>query len=102
MRILHLIKHCMHCNGNVMSPSIWLADKRGKAIRSSMQRWRGIRYASRRAGVRRVEIRQGQESNPLALVGNFAALIRLCRTFKPDVIHAHMMSSAVFGFLAES
>jgi glycosyltransferase involved in cell wall biosynthesis len=48
--------------------------------------------------VRREEIRQ--ESKPLSVVRNLAALVGLCWRFKPDVIHAHMMSSAVFGYLA--
>src|ERR1700681_113504 len=26
-------------------------------------------------------------------------LVRLCKQHKPDVIHAHMMSSAVFGYV---
>jgi len=101
MRILHLIKHCMHCNGNV-NVAVDLACGQARKGHQVVYASAGGHYDTLLDvhGVRRVEIRQGQESNPLALVGNFAALIRLCWTFKPDLIHAHMMSSAVFGYLA--
>lgn len=49
-------------------------------------------------GVRCEAIRQ--ESKLLSVLRNLAALVRLCRRFQPDVIHAHMMSSAVFGYVA--
>jgi hypothetical protein len=36
------------------------------------------------------EIRQaGQQL--FVLAGNLAALVHLCRSFEPDIIHAHMM-----------
>jgi glycosyltransferase involved in cell wall biosynthesis len=37
---------------------------------------------------------------PSKLIKALATLVGLCREIKPDVIHAHMMSSAVLGFLA--
>lgn len=101
MRILHLIKHCQHCNGNV-NVAVDLAC--GQA-----RNGHHVVYASARGhydklldayGVQRELICQGQESNPFALIRNSAALVRLCRRFKPDVMHAHMMSSAVFGYIA--
>jgi glycosyltransferase involved in cell wall biosynthesis len=101
MRIIHLIKHCQHCNGNV-NVAVDLAC--GQA-----QKGHEVVFASAGGhydrlldahGVRRAEIRQGQESSPFQLARNFSALIHLCRKFQPDVLHAHMMSSAVFGYLA--
>jgi glycosyltransferase involved in cell wall biosynthesis len=101
MRILHLIKHCQHCNGNV-NVAVDLACGQARKGHLVVFASAGGHYDSLLDawGVRRVEIRQGQGSNPFVLAGNLAALVRLCRRFKPDVIHAHMMSSAVFGFLA--
>jgi glycosyltransferase involved in cell wall biosynthesis len=101
MRILHLIKHCQHCNGNV-NVAVDLACGQARKGHQVIYASAGGHYDKLldAHGVRRVEIRQGQESSPWALAGNLAALVRLCRSFKPDVIHAHMMSSAVFGFIA--
>lgn len=101
MRILHLIKHCRHCNGSV-NVSVDLACGQARKGHQVVYASAGGHYDALldTYGVRRAEIRQGQETNPVALAANLAALIRLCRKFKPDVIHAHMMSSAVFGYVA--
>jgi len=101
MRILHLIKHAQHCNGNV-NVAVDLACGQARMGHRVIYASAGGHYDALldAYGVQRAEIRQGQESSPTALVRNFAALLRLCRSFQPDVIHAHMMSSAVFGYLA--
>jgi glycosyltransferase involved in cell wall biosynthesis len=101
MRILHLIKHCQHCNGNV-NVAVDLACGQARKGHQVVYASAGGHYAKLldAYGVRRAEIHQGQESSPFRLIGNLAALVRLCRSFKLDVIHAHMMSSAVFGFIA--
>ena len=101
MRILHLIKHCQPSNGNV-NVAIDLACGQARKGHRVVYASAGGHYDTLldAHGVRRAEIRQGQDNNPFALAGNLAALVRLCRSFEPDVIHAHMMSSAVFGYLA--
>jgi glycosyltransferase involved in cell wall biosynthesis len=101
MRILHLIKHCRHSNGNV-NVAVDLACGQARKGHQVVYASAGGHYDKLldTYGVRRAEIHQGQESGPFRLIGNLAALIRLCRSFKPDVIHAHMMSSAIFGYIA--
>jgi glycosyltransferase involved in cell wall biosynthesis len=101
MRILHLIKHCRHSNGNV-NVAVDLACGQARKGHQVVYASAGGHYDTLldAYGVRRAEIRQGQENGPFALIRNFVALVRLCRGFKPDVIHAHMMSSAVFGYFA--
>ncbi len=101
MRILHLIKHCQPSNGNV-NVAIDLACGQARKGHRVVYASAGGHYDTLldAHGVRRAEIRQGQFNNPFVLAGNLAALVRLCRSFEPDVIHAHMMSSAVFGYLA--
>ena len=101
MRILHLIKHCQPSNGNV-NVAIDLACGQARKGHRVVYASAGGHYDTLldAHGVRRAEIRQGQDNNSFALAGNLAALVRLCRSFEPDVIHAHMMSSAVFGYLA--
>jgi len=84
-----------------MSPSIWLADKCGKAISRLCKRRRHYDTLSTRMACGELRYARSGEQ-PIGARWQFCALIRLCRTFKPDVIHAHMMSSAVFGFLLEA
>jgi glycosyltransferase involved in cell wall biosynthesis len=36
--------------------------------------------------------------NPLQLAGSLLRLQRLCFSFRPDVLHGHMMAGAVFGY----
>ena len=101
MRIVHLIKHCQHSNGNV-NVAVDLACGQARKGHDVVFASAGGHYDALldKYGVRRVEIHQGQESSPFRLAANFVALLRLCRQFEADVIHAHMMSSAVFGYLA--
>ena len=101
MHILHLIKHSRHCNGNV-NVAVDLACGQVRKGHQVVYASAGGHYDTLldAHGVQRAEISQGQESSPLALARSVAALVRLCRKFKPDVIHAHMMSSAVFGYFA--
>ncbi|HEY8006316.1 MAG TPA: glycosyltransferase family 4 protein [Methylocella sp.] len=101
MHILHLIKHSRHCNGNV-NVAVDLACGQVRKGHQVVYASGGGHYDTLldAHGVQRAEISQGQESSPLALARSVAALVRLCRRFKPDVIHAHMMSSAVFGYFA--
>ncbi|WOJ89689.1 glycosyltransferase family 4 protein [Methylocapsa polymorpha] len=99
MRILHLIKHCDHGHGNVHF-AVDLACAQARRGHEVLFASGGGYYAPLldSEGVRRAEIRQ--ESRLLSVLRNLAALVRLCWRFKPDVIHAHMMSSAVFGYFA--
>ena len=99
-RIVHLIKHCWHCHGNVnvaVDLACGQAQKGDQVVFASAGG--AYDHLLDSYGVQRVTIHQGQENNPLRLMGSFRDLIGLCWSFKPDVLHAHMMSSAVFGYL---
>lgn len=41
-----------------------------------------------------------RQTKPLKLMSSVARLMKICWSFKPDVIHAHMMAGAVFGKIA--
>jgi glycosyltransferase involved in cell wall biosynthesis len=41
-----------------------------------------------------------RQTNPLKIAASVGRLMNLCRTFKPDIIHAHMMAGAVLGKIA--
>lgn len=40
--------------------------------------------------------------SPFKLAQSLAQLFALCRRFRPDIIHAHMMASAVYGYAVAS
>jgi glycosyltransferase involved in cell wall biosynthesis len=50
-------------------------------------------------GVRHEFIVQNSRS-PLQLAGSLLGLQRLCLSFRPDVLHGHMMAGAVFGYFS--
>jgi glycosyltransferase involved in cell wall biosynthesis len=99
MRILHLVNHCIYGNGSV-HVAVDLAC--GQA-----QLGHEVMYAS--AGGQYLELmsKQGvicehlvqRELKPVALTRSLFRLIQICRTFKPEIIHAHMMAGAAFGKL---
>src|SRR3954453_2211993 len=100
MRILHLLNHCNHGHGNA-HVAIDLAC-------SQVGRGHEVVYAS--AGgdyeallsacggsLARVVQNDFRSLEPLRA---FRALLGLCREFKPEVIHSHMMAGAVLGYFA--
>lgn len=97
MRILHLINHCNYGNGNV-HVAVDLACAHVKMGHAVMFAADGGDYLAllRDHGVKYVRLAQRQ-TNTFRLIGSLAELIKICRSFKPDVIHAHMMAGAVFG-----
>ena len=97
MRILHLLKHSLENNGHV-HVAVDLACVQAAAGHDVVVASAGGRYDALLAGhgveVVLVPPTEGVRDT-LHITG---ALIRLVRRFRPDVIHAHMMSSAVVGF----
>ncbi|MBV9561738.1 MAG: glycosyltransferase family 4 protein [Bradyrhizobium sp.] len=100
MRILHLVNHCNHANGNahVAVDLACVQAERGHDVAyvsaggdyEGLLRNHGVSFGLVTLNGR----------NPLALLRSLIVLRRFCMTFKPDIIHAHMMASAVFGYLA--
>jgi glycosyltransferase involved in cell wall biosynthesis len=100
MRIVHLAKHCANSNGNV-HVAVDLACTQAK-------RGHAVTYASvggyyedllKERGVS-VEFLDQGASGLTSVAKTVFGLVRLCQRKRPDVLHAHMMSSAVFGYLA--
>src|SRR5882757_3046632 len=100
MRILHLINHCNYGNGSV-HVAVDLACLQGKLGDSVMVAADGGDYLDLMAsyGVTYVRLVQRQ-TNPFKLLASLARLVTICLSFKPNVIHAHMMTGAVFGKIA--
>ncbi|MBE7219358.1 MAG: glycosyltransferase [Caulobacteraceae bacterium] len=99
MRILHLIKHCNLLNGHV-NVMVDLAIVHARAGHTVAVGSAGGSYEPFFAAAGIAHHRIAFERSPGAVLGGTLALLRLCRRMKPDVIHAHMMSSAVLGALA--
>ena len=99
MRILHLSNHCHAGNGNVHVA----VDLACHQARDGHQ----VAFASGGGSYVELLLNSGVENwqLPHGRVGiwnNTVALARalaLCRKFKPDVIHAHMMAGAAMGFV---
>jgi glycosyltransferase involved in cell wall biosynthesis len=99
MRILHVVNHCNHANGNV-HVAVDLACAQAERGHDVAFVSAGGDYAtlleSHRVVVKRLVL---NDRNPFTLLGSLVSLQRFCFGFKPDVIHAHMMASAAFGYL---
>lgn len=97
MRILHLLKHGVRGNGHV-HVAVDLACTQADAGHA-------VAFASSGGSYDELLARHGVEVMTLPSVDGAPgaarsglALLFLTRRFRPDVIHAHMMTSAVLGF----
>ena len=99
MRIVHLIKHCNHAHGNA-HVAIDLACVQSMQGHAVVYASAGGDYeellASHGVNVERIDQSGRSLVTILQAIGQ---LVRLCKQREPDVIHAHMMSSAVFGYV---
>jgi glycosyltransferase involved in cell wall biosynthesis len=100
MRIIHLVKHCEQGNGNayVAIDLACVQSTKGHSViyASGGGFYQGL-LAAQGVGLERID----QSGHSLASVFKSATqLVRLCKNYRPDIIHAHMMSSAVFGYIA--
>jgi glycosyltransferase involved in cell wall biosynthesis len=97
VRILHLINHCNYGNGSV-HVAVDLACVQAQLGHAVMVAADGGDYLELMMsyGVTCETLAQRQ-TNLLKLSASVARLIKICRSFKPNVIHAHMMAGAVFG-----
>ena len=100
MRVVHIIKHCGHGNGSVhvavdlacvqseMGDEVTFVSKGGTFEPLLAQH-----------GVRHVNLVH-EQSKPMSLVRSAWHVARLARRTRADVLHAHMMSSAIVGYVA--
>lgn len=99
MRILHLVNHCNHANGNA-HVAIDLACIQAEHGHNVVYASGGGDYTGlfKKYGVIDERVVQN-DKNPFKILKSLIQLYAICRSFRPDVIHAHMMASAVFGYL---
>lgn len=100
MRVVHLIKHCGYANGSV-HVAVDLACIQAQAGDDVTVISSGGTFVPllEQYGVRHLTLPHDQ-NRPLNMLRAAWALTRLAHTLRPDVLHAHMMSSAIVGWLA--
>ncbi|TQX86838.1 MULTISPECIES: glycosyltransferase [Rhizobium] len=100
MRVLHLANHCHHGHGNVHL-AVDLA-----CIQAASGDFVG--YASHGGeyeqglsamGAHHIKLMQ-RGKNPFKLAASLVSLSLLVRRSKYDIVHAHMMAGAIFGYFA--
>lgn len=98
-RVIHLCKHCVDGNGHV-HVAVDLACLQADAGCEVLFISGGGTYESMlmRNKVRHIRLEQDYK-NPLSLLKTTWELIRVVRSFRPEVLHAHMMGSALVGYL---
>jgi glycosyltransferase involved in cell wall biosynthesis len=98
MKIMHLLKHGFRDNGNV-HVAVDLACTQAGDGHQVMFVSSGGSYDSLLAA-HNVQVATIPEFGRAKKVGSSTwALLGLARSFRPEVLHAHMMSSAAIGFL---
>jgi len=97
MRIMHLLKHCAEGNGHVHVAVDLACAQAAQGHEVALVSSGGFYDALLAA--RGVQVATIPETGGLRGTSrSIQALLRLSRPFQPDVLHAHMMSSAVLGF----
>ena len=99
-RIIHILKHCGYGGGNV-HVAVDLACVQAEAGCEVVFVSGGGTFEPLLAqyGVRHVTMVQKQK-NPFLMARTAWQFTRLCRSFRPEVVHAHMMGGAAIGYLA--
>lgn len=98
LRVIHLANHCNHGHGNAHI-AIDLACSQSRAGYSVGFASAGGDYEAllERSGVHLFRILQ-KTSDPLSIIRAVQKLRTACKTFGPDLLHAHMMSGALIGY----
>ncbi|MDR6817513.1 glycosyltransferase involved in cell wall biosynthesis [Neorhizobium sp. 2083] len=97
MRIIHILNHTRRLNGNVHA-AIDLACAQVKLGHDVLVVSGGGDFDRLLAGNKVAVERIDQERKPLTVLKALPAFRRLVKTWKPDIVHAHMMTSAVLAF----
>jgi len=97
MRVIHIMNHCGFANGNVHAAVDLACAQAARGDTVCMAAGGGEFVALlEQHGVEHVLIEQ-EDRRPLSVLRMVVALERLVRRFKPDILHAHMMTGAVIG-----
>jgi glycosyltransferase involved in cell wall biosynthesis len=99
VRILHLVNHCNHGHGNA-HVAIDVACRQAEQGHDVIYASEGGDYLElfARYGVRHELIIQNSR-NPFQLFRSLLRLLKLCLAMRPQILHAHMMAGAVFGYV---
>lgn len=97
MRILHLLNHTNRLNGHVHA-AVDLACQQRAMGHDVMIASGGGDFDALLASVGVETARVDHTRKPAVLAGSALALRRLVRNWRPDVVHAHMMTSAVLAW----
>lgn len=100
MSVVHIVKHCGYGNGNV-HVAVDLACVQARAGDDVTFVSNGGTFEPLLAqyGVRHLKLEQ-EQNKPLSLLRSAWKLAGFARRRRPDVLHAHMMSSALIGYAA--
>jgi glycosyltransferase involved in cell wall biosynthesis len=98
MKILHLANHCDEIGNGIMNVAVDIACKQARLGHRVAFASAGGSYVEllRRHGVEHFCIEQPWR-RPFSLMVGIFALRRLMISFKPDIVHAHMMTGAVLA-----
>jgi glycosyltransferase involved in cell wall biosynthesis len=97
LRIVHLLKHGVRGNGHVhvaVDLACAQADAGHDVVMAASRGSYDALLAAHNVQVATLP----EPDGPRGAAANTVALLRLARRFRPDILHAHMMSSAVVGF----
>ncbi len=97
MRILHLLNHTNRLNGHVHA-AVDLACAQVKLEHSVAMASGGGDFDTLLAANNIETMRLDHERRPVPLLKSLGSLYRLTRKWRPDVIHAHMMTSALLAW----
>jgi glycosyltransferase involved in cell wall biosynthesis/GT2 family glycosyltransferase len=98
MRIVHMVNHCVR-GGNVIVP-VDLACRQAREGHAVVYASAGGRYEELldACGVKHLHLPQSLR-NPVTAARSIWDLLAFCRSFRPTLLHAHMMSGAVAGYV---
>jgi glycosyltransferase involved in cell wall biosynthesis len=100
MRIVHLVNHCRfgHGNAHVAVDLACAQAARGDTV-AYLSEGGDFQALLKANGVVHVDLRQRTRS-PLVAADSALRLAAFAHRFQADILHAHMMSGALLGFLA--
>jgi glycosyltransferase involved in cell wall biosynthesis len=103
MRILHLANHCHEIGNGIMNVAVDVACRQAESGHPVVMASAGGSYVPLLAdhGVEHVALRQNWRE-PLTLPRTALGLTALIRAWRPDVVHAHMMTGALLARLVRA
>lgn len=100
MRILHLVNHCRmgHGNAHLAVDLACIQAQKGETVLYASEGGE-LEATLRECGVEHVPLAQ-RSRNPARLLASLLSLRQIVAGRGIDIVHAHMMSGAVLGYLA--